>query len=80
MNELLVSDILGFLGIFLFTNIGWLIFYLYLANRLINLEENTVPNIYILEEDMKLLKNETIHINGRISNIDKNIIYVEKGE
>lgn len=52
----------------------------YFSRRFKQLEEKTVPNIYILEEDMKLLKSETIHINGRISKIDKNIIYVEKGE
>ena len=54
--------------------------YFYFSRRYKELEEKTVPNIYILEEDMKLLKSETIHINGRISKIDKNIIYVEKGE
>ena len=54
--------------------------FLYFSRRYKELEENTLPNIYILEEDVKMLKSETIHINGRISIIDKNIIYVEKGE
>lgn len=80
MNDVFVNDILGFLVIFFFTNIVCLIFYLYLAKRQINLEQDFKHQTIIFENDIEQCKSEILYTGCKLSQIEKNIIYVEKGE
>ena len=73
-------DFYGLIVVFCILNIVCVFFYLYLAKRHIKLEQDFIEKTILFENDIEQCKSEILYTGCKLSQIEKNIVYVEKGE